>query len=178
MALGSLLFEENFDNKQRWEIALDSDEAKTQHFAVGTGRFKGANFKDNHNVIVSYLPDGKIHYEEKGYHLRRQRGEIATLNGHGLARPNKKGGCSGGGSYIFKVKSTNGGSEKKGRKFASLDNVIGVYELESDKESNGTQKWWEWKNIVGGPGRRGRKEGSTRFLESRSVGYPGEPIGS
>jgi hypothetical protein len=53
MELGKFLFEENFDNKERWEIALGVEEATTQHFAVGSGKYKGTSFKDNHNVIVS-----------------------------------------------------------------------------------------------------------------------------
>ena len=147
MALGNLLFEENFDNKERWEIVLDSDEPRTQHFAVGAGRFKGVNFTDQHNVITKYLPDGTIHYEEKGI-IFADSGEIVTWNGHGIGRPNKKGGYNGGGSYVFKYKSrSDNGTRKKKKegKFASLDNVIGVYELESDKKGDGTQKWWEWK---------------------------------
>jgi hypothetical protein len=147
MALGNLLFEENFDNKERWEIVLDSDEPRTQHFAVGAGRFKGVNFTDQHNVVTKYLPDGTIHYEEKGI-IFADTGEIVTWNGHGIGRPNKKGGYSAGGSYIFQYKSRSDKGTSKGKKegkFASLDNVVGVYELESDKNGDGNQKWWEWK---------------------------------
>jgi hypothetical protein len=147
MALGNLLFEENFDNKERWEIVLDSDEPRTQHFAVGAGRFKGVNFTDQHNVVTKYLPDGTIHYQEKGI-IFADTGEIVTWNGHGIGRPNKKGGYSAGGSYIFQYKSGSDKGTSKGKKegkFASLDNVVSVYELESDKNGDGTQKWWEWK---------------------------------
>lgn len=145
MTLGEFLFEENFDNKARWEIAIDTEEVSTQHFAVGTGRFRGVDFSDNHNVIVKYLPDGVIRYEEKGI-IFGENGEIVTWTGHGVARPNDKGGYSGRGSYIFKAKADAGTTgNKKRRVFATLDNIIGVYELESDEKNNGSQKWWKWE---------------------------------
>lgn len=147
MAIGEFLFEENFDDKNRWEIALDTEEVRTQHFAVGTGRFRGVNFTDNHNVVVLYLSDGVIRYEEKGI-ISGENGEIVTWTGHGVGRPNKKGGYSGRGSYLFKAKgdASVGAGKKRGRRvLASLDNVIGVYELESDSKSNGSQKWWRWE---------------------------------
>jgi hypothetical protein len=150
LALGGVLFEENFDNRERWEIVLDTDKPTTRHFAVGTGRFKGVNFTDQHNVVVKYLPDGTIQYKEKGI-IFADNGEIVTWSGHGLGRPNNLGGYNGGGSYVFNYKArletgnNNKKKKKKERIFALLDNVIGVYELRSDKEGNGTQKWYEWK---------------------------------
>jgi hypothetical protein len=147
MAIGPLLFEENFDNKERWEIVLDTDEPKTRHFAVGTGRFKGVNFSDQHNVKTKYLPDGTIRYTEKGM-IFADNGEIVTWSGHGVGRPNKAGGYDGGGSYIFQYKArleTGDKKKRKEQKFVALDNVIGVYELRSDKKGNGSQKWYEWK---------------------------------
>ncbi len=137
LALGKLLFEENFDGKQRWEIVLKTEGPVTQHFAIGAGKFKGIPFKDNHNVIVKYLPDGTIRYREKGV-IFAENGEMATWSGHGIAQPNKKGGYSGHGSYLFK-------SDSKG-KLGALNNTQGVYELDSDKNSDGWQKWWEWKS--------------------------------
>jgi len=137
MALGKLLFTENFDGKLRWEMVLDTNGPITQHFAVGVGKYQGLNFKDNHNVIVRYYSDGVIRYQEKGI-IFADNGELAMWNGHGVGAPNEKGGLHCNGSYIFETQSTKG-------KLASLNNVQGVYELESDENSNGTQKWWEWK---------------------------------
>ena len=137
MTLGRLLFEENFDHKQRWEIVVDTEGPITQHFAVGVGRYKGVKFKDNHNVTVKYFPDGVIRYQEKGI-IFGENGEMVVWSGHGVASPTKSGGMRGRGSYIFETSSGKG-------KLAELNNVQGVYELYSDKESNGTQKWWEWK---------------------------------
>lgn len=137
MALGRLLFEENFDGKERWEIVVNVEGPITRHFAVGTGKYKGLSFKDNHNVKVKYFPDGTIRYREQGV-IFAENGEMAVWTGHGVAHPNKKGGYHGHGSYIFETKASKG-------KLASLNNVQGVYELDSDKNSNGTQKWWEWK---------------------------------
>jgi hypothetical protein len=138
MALGRFLFEENFNGKLRWEIVLDTEGPVTQHFAIGEGKYKGVKFTDRHNVIVKYYPDLTIRYQEKGV-IFADNGEIAMWNGHGVAQPNKKGGYSGHGSYIFETHNGKG-------KFGSLNNVQGVYELESDKNSNGTQKWWAWES--------------------------------
>jgi hypothetical protein len=137
MALGKFLFEENFDGQDRWEIVVKAEGPITQHFAVGKGKFKGLGFKDNHNVRVRYFSDGTIRYREKGV-IFADNGEMAVWTGHGVAHPNKKGGYHGHGSYIFETKSNKG-------KLASLNNVQGVYELDSDKNSDGTQKWWEWR---------------------------------
>ena len=143
MALGRFLFEENFDGKQRWEIVVDTEAPITQHFALGVGRYNGLRFTDRHNVLVRYYPDMVIRYQEKGI-IFAENGEIAMWNGHGVAHPNRKGGYSGHGSYIFETQRKDT-SKKGSRKLASLNNVQGVYELESDKNSNGIQKWWEWK---------------------------------
>lgn len=137
MALGEFLFEENFDGKLRWEMVLDTEGPITQHFAVGVGKYRGLEFKDNHNVIVKYYKDGIIRYQEKGI-LFAQNGEMAMWNGHGVAGPNDRGGLHGHGSYIFETQTNTG-------KLAALNNVQGVYELESDENSDGTQKWWTWK---------------------------------
>ncbi|SRR5579875_965409 len=137
MGLGKLLFEENFDGKQRWEMVLDTEGPVTQHFAVGVGKYRGLGFTDQHNVIVRYYPDRIIRYQEKGI-IFAENGEIAMWNGHGIGHPNKKGGYNGHGSYIFETQKSVG-------RLSSLNNVQGVYELDSDKDSNGTQKWWEWK---------------------------------
>jgi hypothetical protein len=138
MALGDLLFVENFDGKLRWEIVLRTEGPVTQHFAVGIGSFKGMNFKDNHNVICKYFPEGIIRYKEKGV-IYADNGEMAMWSGHGVGAPNKKGGLHCHGSYIFETNLNSG------KKLARLNNVQGVYELDSDKKSNGSQKWWEWK---------------------------------
>jgi hypothetical protein len=145
MALGKLLFEENFDRKLRWEIVLDTEGPLTQHFAVGVGEYRGVRFKDNHNAVVKYFPDGVIRYTEKGI-IFAENGEIIMWTGHGVAQPNEKGGLSGHGSYIFEAQSNDHNKKSNRKPFSSLNNVQGVYELDSDKDSNGTQKWWEWNH--------------------------------
>ena len=57
--------------KLRWEMVLDTNGPITQHFAVGVGKYRGLNFKDNHNVIVRYYSDGLNTAPGKGDYLCR-----------------------------------------------------------------------------------------------------------
>ena len=63
--------------------------------------------------------------------------EMATWTGQGIGRFTSPGKIRFTGSLFFNISSTG--------KLAFLNNLVGVFEYETDELGNTSSKLWEWK---------------------------------
>jgi hypothetical protein len=116
---------------------LDSEGPTMETSASFTGSIKGTPVK----VLVTFVVKptsvkGVIHGEGHGV-IMGGESEMATFRGEAFGRIGSSASAKWRGSDFFRTKSTG--------ELAFLNNVVGVFESESDAEGNVTEKIWEWK---------------------------------
>ena len=137
--LGDIIYEQK--GKISGYRVLDIEGPTIETTILGTGNINGIEVTD----IVTYwsrptshLQDSeKIFYAEGQGIISTKDGEMATWKGYGIGRYNDHIRTDRG-SVFFKAPATN-------RKLAFLNNKIGVFEYEADKDGNTNGKIWEWK---------------------------------
>ena len=75
--------------------------------------------------------------EGQGVVMTTDGSEMATWTGQGIGRFTSQGKIRFIGSLFFRT-SSNG-------KLAFFNNLVGVFEYESDEQGNTSSKVWEWK---------------------------------
>ncbi len=80
---------------------------------------------------------GVLHGKGIGIIMAAGESDVATFTGEAVGRLGSSGNISWRGS-IFCSTSSNG-------KLSFLNNMIGVFESETDAEGNFSEKMWEWK---------------------------------
>ncbi|MGA7369289.1 MAG: hypothetical protein WBX01_09175 [Nitrososphaeraceae archaeon] len=81
--------------------------------------------------------DGTQYGEGNGLWMTKDGNEVVTMTGQGVARMTDSGSIRYVGSNFYSTTSTG--------KLAFLNNVVGIFEYEVDKEFNYRNKIWEWK---------------------------------
>jgi hypothetical protein len=134
MALGKLLYEGT--GKQAAVRVLDAN-GSVEASGNDTGKFKDANLNctDYWTVKAKLEFDGTDIGEGNGL-MFVEDGEIVFYTTSFTGRTNKKGGRSVRGSVNFQTGPTG--------TLSSLDDKVGVIELQFDANFNYTFKIWEW----------------------------------
>jgi hypothetical protein len=102
-----------------------------------SGSLKGAQIKETLTFIGRPTnTSGIIHGKGIGV-IMAGESELATYTGEGIGRIAPSGSINWRGSVFYSTSSTG--------KLASLNNLIGVFEVVIDAEGNFSEKTWEWK---------------------------------
>jgi hypothetical protein len=133
MALGELIAEER--GKITGQRVIDVEGPKIEASMTMEGRYRGTETTE----IATYwsVPQGGAMYGEgQGVVTTKDGQEMATWSGQGIGK------STGGrnkfhGSIFFKTPS--------GGKLAFLNNMVAVFEFETDAQGNCSAKLWEWK---------------------------------
>jgi hypothetical protein len=102
-----------------------------------SGSLKGIQIKETLTFIGKPTNTrGIIHGKGIGVVMAGES-ELATYTGEGIGRVDPLGSINWRGSVFYSTSSTG--------KLASINNLIGVFEVVIDTEGNFTEKMWEWK---------------------------------
>ena len=116
---------------------LDVEGPSIETSLSASGSLKGVQIKETITFVGRPTnTSGTIHGIGKGVVMAGQF-ELATYTGEGIGRVDPSGSINWRGSYFFSTLSTG--------KLASLNNLIGVFEVVIDTEGNFYEKLWEWK---------------------------------
>lgn len=131
IALGDLAFEEA-GKFVGMRVLPDGKVEATYH---GTGKLFGVDYSSVYTGVAT--PQGGTLIAEFNGICTAKDGDTVGVNAHGRGRPTGSGlKASWRGGVIWRASSP---------KFARLNNVPGVWELDIDEEGNFHLKVWEWK---------------------------------
>ena len=81
---------------------------------------------------------GMLYGEAKGVVMSKDvSGEVVTFTAYAVGRFTSLGRARFHGSVYYRTRSTG--------KLAFLDNLVGLFEHDSDEQGNASSKIWEWK---------------------------------
>ena len=110
---------------------------KTETSFSETGNYRGAETTSTITYWSTPRPGGAIYGQGKGIVMSKDGQEMATWTGQGMGRFTNPGKIRLTGSLFFSTSSTG--------KLAFLNNLVGVFEYETDESGNTSSKAWEWK---------------------------------
>jgi hypothetical protein len=137
MALGEII--EESSGKITGERVLDVEIPKMETSFAIEGNYKGTPCTDV-GTYTSVLKEGVLHGGGQGIVTSKDGMGVATWTGQGVGRFTGPGKVSFRGSIFFRIPSTS-----EGGKLSDLNNMVGVFEYESDEMGNCSTKSWEWK---------------------------------
>ena len=124
---GQRVLETNGETAPRLEMSIS-----------GEGKTKGNIEYTEMWTYWSEQREGGVQYGEgNGILMTKDGSEVVTMTGKGVARMTESGVMRYVGSNFCSTTSTG--------KLAFLNNVVGIFEYEVDKEFNYRNKIWEWK---------------------------------
>ena len=132
--LGDLIYEHR--GKIMGQRVLDITVQKIETTISSSGKFNGI---DVTNLITYWtIPRGQnvLYGESKGVIMTKD-GEIGTYRSYGLGGFVSPGKARFRGCAFFNTQSNE--------KLVFLNNLIGVFEYETDEQGNTLGKVWEWK---------------------------------
>jgi hypothetical protein len=139
MVLGELIVEER--GKITGQRVLDVEGPKIEASMVMEGKYRGIDTTE----IATYwsVPrEGTMYGEGQGVVTTKDGQEMATWTGQGIGK--STGGRSRfHGSIFFKTSPKT--QFPSGGKLLFLNNMVGVFEFETDEQGNCSAKVWEWK---------------------------------
>jgi hypothetical protein len=133
MALGELIAEES--GKITGQRVIDVEGPKIEASMTMVGRYRGTETTE----IATYwsVPQGSAMYGEgQGVVTTKDGQEMASWTGQGIGKTTGERNRFHG-SIFFKTSSTG--------KLSFLNNMVGVFEFETDAQGNCSAKLWEWK---------------------------------
>ena len=108
---------------------------KTETSFSETGNYRSAETTATITYWSTPRPGGAIYGQGKGVVMSKDRQEMATWTGQGMGRFTNLGKIRLTGSLFFSTSSTG--------KLAFLNNLVGVFEYETDELGNTSSKAWE-----------------------------------
>jgi hypothetical protein len=102
-----------------------------------SGKYRGVEATETGTDWSSPRPGGAIYGEGQGVLMSKVGQEMATWTGQGMGRFISPGKIRFVGSLFFNTASAG--------KLAFFNNLVGVFEYESDEIGNTSSKVWEWK---------------------------------
>jgi hypothetical protein len=115
---------------------LDTEGPTMETSVLFTGTINGTSVKENVTFVARPTFGGVLHGKGQGI-IMAGESEVATFTAEAFGRIGSSASAKWRGSGFFRTKSTG--------KLAFLNNVVGVFESETDAEGNITEKIWEWK---------------------------------
>jgi hypothetical protein len=135
--LGDQISEEKGKISSQRVLDVEGGMPKMETSFSATGNYRGVETTDTVTYWASPRPGGAIYGEGQGVLTSKGGQEMATWTGQGIGRFTSPGKIRFTGSLLFSTFSTG--------KLAFLNNLVGVFEYESDESGNTSAKVWEWK---------------------------------
>ncbi len=135
--LGDQISEENGKITNQRVLDVVGGEPKIETSFSATGNYRGVETTATITYCGSPRPGGAIYGEGQGVLMSKNGQEMATWTGQGIGRFTAPGKIRFTGSLFFNTSSTG--------KLAFLNNLVGVFEYETDESGNTSAKVWEWK---------------------------------
>lgn len=132
--LGELIGETTGKISGQRVLDLEGPTIETNVSLAGT--FKGVQVKEILTIVAAPTSKGVIHGIGKGV-INTEDGDIATYTGEGIGRIDSTGVLKWRGAIFFHTNSQG--------KLEFLNNMVGVFEAQVDREGQFTDKSWEWK---------------------------------
>jgi hypothetical protein len=106
---------------------------------VMEGNYKGIASTDI-GTYTTVLREGVLHGKGQGVITAKDGKGVATWTGQGIGKFTGPGKVSFRGAIYFQTPSAS-----EGGNLSSLNNVVAVFEYETDEMGNCSAKSWEWK---------------------------------
>lgn len=135
--LGDLIVEEKGKITGQRVLDVEGGIPKMETSFSATAKFKGLEATDMGTYWSAPRSGGAIHGEGQGVLMSKDGQEMATWTGQGVGRFTSPGKIRFVGSLFFSTASAG--------KLSFLNNLVGVFEYESDELGNTSSKVWEWK---------------------------------
>ena len=135
--LGDQISEEKGKITSQRVLDVEGGVPKIETSFSATGNYRGVETTANVTYWASPRPGGVIYGEGKGALMSKDGQEMAIWTGQGIGRFTSPGKIRIAGSLFFITSSTG--------KLAFLNNLVGVFEYESDESGNTSATVWEWK---------------------------------
>jgi hypothetical protein len=137
--LGEQIGEEK--GKVTGQRVLDIDESGTPKIETtfsSNAKFKGIDTVNTVTYWTVPRPGGMLYGEAKGVVMSKDvSGEVVTFTAYAVGRFTSLGRARFHGSVYYRTRSTG--------KLAFLNNLVGLFEHDSDEQGNTSSKIWEWK---------------------------------
>ena len=135
--LGDLISEEKGKITSQRVLDVEDGEPKIETTFSAIGNYRSIETTATVTYSGSLRPGGAIYGEGQGVLMSKDGQEMATWTGQGIGRVTSPGKIRFAGSLFFSTSSTG--------KLSFLNNLVGVFEYESDESGNTSAKAWEWK---------------------------------
>jgi len=135
--LGDLISEEKGKITSQRVLDVEDGEPKIETTFSAIGSYRSVETTATVTYSGSLRPGGAIYGEGQGVLMSKDGQEMATWTGQGIGRVTSPGKIRFAGSLFFSTSSTG--------KLSFLNNLVGVFEYESDESGNTSAKAWEWK---------------------------------
>ena len=134
--LGDQISEEKGKITSQRVLDVEGGVPKIETSFSATGNYRGVETTATVTYWASPRPGGAIYGEGKGVLMSKDGQEMATWTGPGIGRFTGPGKIRFTGLLFYRT-STG--------KLAFLNNMVGVFEYETDESGNTSAKAWEWK---------------------------------
>lgn len=135
--LGDLIGEEKGKITSQRVLDVEGGQPKMETSFSATGNYRGVETTATITYWGSPRPGGAIYGEGKGVLMSKDGQELAIWTGQGIGRFLSPGKIRFSGSLFYSTQSAG--------KLAFLNNLVGVFEYETDELGNTSSKVWEWK---------------------------------
>ena len=135
--LGDQIFEENGKLTSQRILDVECGIPKMETSFTATGNYRGAEITGTITYWSTHRPGGAVYGEGQRVLMSKDGQEMATWTGPGIGRFTGPGKIRFTGSLFYRTSSTG--------KLAFLNNMVGVFEYETDESGNTSAKAWEWK---------------------------------
>ena len=135
--LGDQISEEKGKITSQRVLDVEGGVPKIETSFSATGNYRGVETTATVTYWASPRSGGAIYGEGKGALMSKDGQEIAIWTGQGIGRFTSPGKIRLTGSLFFETSSSG--------KLAFLNNLVGVFEYETDESGNTSATVWEWK---------------------------------
>ena len=135
--LGDLISEEKGKITSQRVLDVEGGGPNIETAFSAIGNYRSVETTATVTYSGSLRPGGSIYGEGQGVLMSKDGQEMATWTGQGIGRFTSPGKIRFAGSLFFSTSSTG--------KLSFLNNLVGVFEYESDESGNTSAKVWEWK---------------------------------
>jgi hypothetical protein len=104
---------------------------------TSSGKFKGIEATELATYSTTPRSDGVLYGEGRGVVLSKDGKETVTWTGQGIGRFVSQGRIRFAGSLFYRTSSSG--------QLGFPNNLVGVFEYESDEQGNSFSRIWEWK---------------------------------
>lgn len=135
--LGDQISEEKGKITSQRVLDVEGGVPKIETSFSATGNYRGVETTATITYWSTPRPGGAIYGEGQGALMSKDGQEMAIWTGQGIGRFTSPGKIRLTGSLFFETSSTG--------KLAFLNNLVGVFEYETDESGNTSATVWEWK---------------------------------